>query len=244
MGWEESTSYYSHLNATWAAALLTPIQVLQFGASYFSLFMLVAIFGVTLHLGTLTGAIPRKFFIFLIILFGILSLVSIFTYSIYEAGRHFISGKTALFISLLFGMSTIVTETLLIIDSTRHKATNLKDLLGTLVFIMTPSLWILVLGPQNIGQTRALMDINPSYSDLPHIQIVSNSEDWRLVGQVGDQLLLICFSSEHTGNHFILINPETVKNIYTNESSSNQTNPARSTPGARAKPTSMGGKSK
>ncbi|QRP62625.1 hypothetical protein I6J77_10790 [Rhodanobacter sp. FDAARGOS 1247] len=212
VGWRMSAAYYSELGARWAFDLMSIAQVARSAAWVVSLTAVLSA-GCVMHFiaGHSTAKRLGRWAVFWMLSGCITWVLSDPPWGLLKTSwAHGFTFLTGLFWAIATGVS--VGELTAILASGRRFEGYMPYLYDGIV------VYGLIFAPGFIGQASAEFQ-GASASHLPLVTVLatSDSRPWRLVGPVGDQLLLILPSDDKAKRLFKLVSPTSLAFIESTE---------------------------
>lgn len=211
VGWLEASAFYREFGAEWVLPLLSPTQIIRTSTSLISLIVLstlLSIYGLTQGISSEKG-IRRWGFIF-----GGLAILTLGA-SIAVEGRLSLSAVNvfawgagalmAIFAGLTIGelVARLATDKLL----------WGKHHIWLLQYVVV---FGLMQAPMIMGRAQSNLKSDPRSSRLPTVTFSSPGVqgEWRLVGAVGDGLLLVSLASKKESHRFKLASASDISEIF------------------------------
>lgn len=211
-GWREVSAYYQELGAPWVLSLLSPSQIMQTSIWLISLIALIC-FLTTLQL--IQGYAGQKGLRRWSIIF---LAIALFLYAVPLVLEGHITSSTASTLVIATSVSWAISAGLTIGELIACLAQNNlrwgEYHMHLLYFIV---LYGLFQAPSNMGTSRAQLASDPMFSKLPAVsfKLPGNTGEWRLVGPIGDRLLLLSIARKKEDRRFKLTTTDDINEIYT-----------------------------
>jgi hypothetical protein len=214
VGWLEASAFYQEFGAEWVLPLLSSTQIIRTSVSLISLIALstlLSVYGLTQGIASEKG-IRRWGFTFGGL--AISALIASFAAegSLSPSAVNVLAWGAGALMAIFAGLTIGELVARLATDKLFWGKHHIWLLQYVVVFG-------LVLAPNTIGRAHSKMKSDPFSSRLPTVSFSSPGVhgEWRLVGAVGDRLLLVSLASKKENRRFKLAGASDISEIFATE---------------------------